>query len=102
VLRWLYEHGLDFTVINDAGHGCVQKAAWRGHEQALQWLMLEEDGPRLLWQLQPLVKTNVDNGTAVAGDVAADELVTPTLASLVQESGCSSVRDWGTMECQRR
>eukprot|EP01043_Picozoa_sp_COSAG02_P041065 COSAG02_NODE_3376_length_6847_cov_2.337433_2_plen_1057_part_00 len=100
VLRWLNEHGLDFTVVNDAGHGCVQKAAWRGHEQALQWLMLDKDGPRLLWQLQPLVKANVDN--AVGGDVAADELVTPTLASLVQESGCSSIRDWGAMECQRR
>ena len=40
VLRWLYEQGLDFTVINDAGHGCVQKAAWRGHTEALQWLKL--------------------------------------------------------------
>ncbi len=98
VLRWLYEHGLDFSVINDAGHGCVQKAAWRGHQEALQWLMLDQDGPRLLWQLQPLV----GNDRPVAGGATLDELGARTLESILQESGCSSVRDWGTMECQRR
>ena len=97
VLRWLYEHGLDFSVINDAGHGCVQKAAWRGHKEALQWLLLDEEGPQLLWQLHPLVAD-----TAVAAGVALDELGVRTLASLLQESGCSSFRDWGTVECQRR
>ena len=76
-------------------------------EEALQWLMLDEDGPKLLWQLQPLVKTNVDNGTPtqtsspVAGGAAPGQLGARTLASLLEESGCSSIREWGTMECQR-
>ena len=32
------------------------QAAWRGHKEALEWLMLDAEGPGLLWQLQPLIK----------------------------------------------
>ena len=67
VMRWLSERGLDFGVINDAGHGAVQKAAWAGHKAALQWLILDAEGPALAWQLRPVPQ--------LKGGESIDELV---------------------------
>ena len=49
--RWLMCRGVDLRLINDAKHGAVSKAAWHGHLRLLEWLVLGEDGPRLLEQV---------------------------------------------------
>lgn len=100
-------------IINDAHHGCVQKAAWRGHKAALEWLLLDEQGPRLLWQLQPLlgaadepgVDANLvehEQSTMAGFSAAAEGCDRCTLQLLVEQSGCASVREWGMMECRPR
>lgn len=38
--------------MNGVNHGAVVKAAWRGHREVLEWLLLADDGPHLLWQLK--------------------------------------------------
>ena len=48
-LRWLQSKGLSLAHVNDANHGAVVKAAWKGHREALEWLLLNPEGPRLLW-----------------------------------------------------
>ena len=50
--RWLQAKGVDLSHVNDANHGAVEKAAWRGHDALLRWLLLADDGPRLLLQLR--------------------------------------------------
>tara|TARA_B110001452_G_scaffold186114_1_gene156598 strand:- start:162 stop:914 length:753 start_codon:yes stop_codon:yes gene_type:complete len=50
-LRWLQRKGLELGHVNAAGHGAVAKAAWKGHLDALKWLLVEADGPRLVAQL---------------------------------------------------
>ena len=50
-LRWLQQKGLSLSHVNGARHGAVVKAAWKGHDEALRWLLLEIDGPRLTEQL---------------------------------------------------
>ena len=89
------------------------QAAWRGHEEALEWLMVDAEGPSLLWQLQPLIKEEAptaatedqkgvgahalqDNHT---GEEEGHDHSRRTLARLLTESGCGSVREWGTIEC---
>ena len=47
VMRWLFDHGVDFTIVNEAQHDALNKAAWKGKSDALQWLMYDEDGPKL-------------------------------------------------------
>ena len=49
--RWLHARGVNLAHVNDAHHGAVEKAAYRGHEELLQWLLLADDGPQLLPQL---------------------------------------------------
>ncbi|KAJ9473015.1 hypothetical protein DIPPA_33213 [Diplonema papillatum] len=39
ICRFLHSLGADFRVINSAGHGCVTKAAWPGHEELVFWLL---------------------------------------------------------------
>jgi hypothetical protein len=82
VLKWLYTRGLDFGVINDAHHGAVNKAAWKGHKAALEWLLLDESGPCLLWQLLRPTLAMLD-GTMPS-----------SLGELVTASGLSGVREW--------
>ena len=48
VLRWLYEKGFDMSVVNGASHDALNKAAWRGHTAALDWLLYDESGPKLV------------------------------------------------------
>ena len=62
VLRWLAGHGLEFDTINDHGQGCISKAAWFGHAEAVHWLICAEDGPQLGHHL-PL--TEHENGLTV-------------------------------------
>ena len=50
-LRWLRRKGLALDHVNKAGHGAVAKAAWRGHTDALRWLLLDPEGPQLTAQL---------------------------------------------------
>ena len=50
--RWLMSKGLDLGHVNDARHGAVAKAAWKGHDTMLHWLLSAEDGPRLTSQLK--------------------------------------------------
>ena len=50
-LRWLQAKGLSLDHVNASCHGAVAKAAWKGHEEALRWLLLAPDGPRLTAQL---------------------------------------------------
>ena len=49
--KWLYAKGVDFGHVNTANHGAIVKAAWKGHDACLRWLLFEPDGPRLTWQL---------------------------------------------------
>lgn len=51
-LRWLQARGFALDHINPAGHGAVAKAAWRGHDAALEWLLHADDGPQLVAQLR--------------------------------------------------
>ena len=37
--KWLLHKGSDFTRMNFWGHGVVNKAAWHGHRDALEWLL---------------------------------------------------------------
>ena len=82
VLAWLYSRGLDFGVINDAHHGAVNKAAWKGHKAALEWLLLDPGGPALVWQLH----TPVPALPSGARFRSIDELV--------EASGAGGVREW--------
>ena len=49
--RWLHARGVNLAHVNDSNHGAVEKAAYRGHDELLRWLLLEDEGPRLLSQL---------------------------------------------------
>jgi FkbH-like protein len=49
--RWLMAQGLDLGHVNAARHGAVSKAAWKGHDEALRWLLFAPDGPKLTCQL---------------------------------------------------
>jgi ankyrin repeat protein len=49
--RWMYRRGFDFTAVNDANHGAVNVAAWRGHRDVVEWALLDPHGPNLIWQL---------------------------------------------------
>lgn len=49
--QWLHSKGIDFTHVNQARHGAVNKAAWKGHNEALKWMLLDEAGPKLTEQL---------------------------------------------------
>ena len=80
VLQWLYVRGLDFSVINSSGHGAVQKASWRRHKAALEWLIFSNDGPQLLWQC-------TQTGSAGSAGSAG------SLEELVKQSVCS-VEEW--------
>ena len=35
------------SVVNGAQHDALNKAAWRGHTEALDWLLYDEGGPKL-------------------------------------------------------
>lgn len=35
------------SVVNGAQHDALNKAAWRGHTEALDWLLYDENGPKL-------------------------------------------------------
>ena len=50
-LRWLRRRGVDLDHVNLARHGAVAKAAWKGHDDALRWLLQADDGPALVGQL---------------------------------------------------
>jgi len=50
--RWLYARGIDFNLVNQAGHAAVHKAAWRGHRDALKWMLEDPQGPDLRYQLE--------------------------------------------------
>lgn len=48
VCKWMYAKGFDFGVINNAGHGALNAAAWKGHRALCEWLILGVDGPQIL------------------------------------------------------
>ena len=50
--KWLLAKGIDLSHVNTARHGAIVKAAWKGHDECLKWLLHDEAGPRLTWQLQ--------------------------------------------------
>eukprot|EP00658_Telonema_sp_P-2_P083726 TRINITY_DN9141_c0_g1_i1.p1 TRINITY_DN9141_c0_g1~~TRINITY_DN9141_c0_g1_i1.p1 ORF type:complete len:380 (+),score=75.53 TRINITY_DN9141_c0_g1_i1:141-1280(+) len=60
--RALREWGLDFGSVNDAGHGFVIKAGWRGLREVLEWGLVDPDGPGLWDQL---VQTEARGLTAI-------------------------------------
>jgi hypothetical protein len=39
IMSWLFEVGLDFTLINSNGHGALHKAAQRGAKDIVLWLV---------------------------------------------------------------
>eukprot|EP00755_Sulcionema_specki_P033336 Sspe_Gene.100521::Locus_75220_Transcript_1_1_Confidence_1.000_Length_841::g.100521::m.100521 len=39
ICEWLFERGVDFSVVNDAGHGVVHKAAWEGNTELCKWFL---------------------------------------------------------------
>ena len=50
--KWLLGKGIDLSHVNTARHGAIVKAAWKGHDDCLEWLLHDEEGPKLTWQLQ--------------------------------------------------
>jgi hypothetical protein len=52
--EWLLSKGFDLDHVNDAKHGAVVKAAWKGHTHLLRWFFFDPDGPDLRWQLDVL------------------------------------------------
>ena len=72
--KWLQARGVNLGHVNDANHGAVEKAAYRGHDDLLRWLLLAEDGPQLSAQLRirdgqgrsiaDLARLNGQNATA--------------------------------------
>ena len=51
VCQWLYARGFDFHAINKSKHSALNQAAWKGHRELLEWLLLAPDGPGLTGQL---------------------------------------------------
>ena len=49
--RWLLSKGVSFAHVNHVRHGALNKAAVKGHVEAVRWLLHAEDGPRLEEQL---------------------------------------------------
>ena len=49
--RWLLSKGVSFNQVNHVRHGALNKAAIKGHVDAVRWLLLADDGPRLTEQL---------------------------------------------------
>lgn len=49
--KWLFAKGIDFSHVNEARHGAVNKAAWKGYSECLEWLLVDDEGPRLTGQL---------------------------------------------------
>ena len=88
VLKWLHARGLSFDVVNNAGFGAVSKAAYHRHKEALRWLLLDKEGPSLLWQLQP--RLDVELARKICGHSDGDE--TCTLEKLIVDGG------WGTVD----
>ena len=52
--KWLLSKGVAFDQVNHVRHGALNKAAVKGHVDAVRWLLLAEDGPRLTEQLSLL------------------------------------------------
>ena len=75
-LRWLQSKGLSLSHVNGAKYGAVAKAAWRGHADAVRWLLFAPDGPRLEEQLDLL-------------DLQGDNV-----ANVARRSGQHDVADW--------
>jgi len=83
-LRWLQAKGLSLGHVNAANHGAIVKAAWKGHLEALQWLLYGDDGPRLTEQLDLL------------------DLEGRTVAELVRQNGQHEVATWLQARIQER
>ena len=49
--RWLVSKGVSFEHVNNVRHGALNKAAVKGHVDAVRWLLYAEDGPKLTDQL---------------------------------------------------
>ena len=49
--RWLMSKGVSFEHVNHVRHGALNKAAVKGHVEAVRWLLYAEDGPKLISQL---------------------------------------------------
>ena len=79
VLKWLHARGLDFSLINDEKFSAVSKAAYHRHKEALEFLLLEKEGPQLGWQLRPVPSVDVTFNS---------------LESLVEDSGLGSVHEF--------
>jgi len=75
-LRWLMSRGVPLGHVNAARHGAIVKAAWKGHRDALRWLLFDEEGPRLTDQL------------------SLRDLEGRTVAELVRLNGQNDVADW--------
>ena len=72
--QWLLDRGIDFSLVNQAGHTAVHKAAWKGHSKCLEWMILSQLGPGLGYQIhmhaadgrRPVDKARVNGHAAVA------------------------------------
>eukprot|EP00747_Dinoflagellata_sp_TGD_P044830 gnl/TRDRNA2_/TRDRNA2_143492_c1_seq1.p1 gnl/TRDRNA2_/TRDRNA2_143492_c1~~gnl/TRDRNA2_/TRDRNA2_143492_c1_seq1.p1 ORF type:complete len:394 (+),score=54.85 gnl/TRDRNA2_/TRDRNA2_143492_c1_seq1:174-1184(+) len=74
--RWLLAKGVNFKTINQARHGAISKAAWKGNRDALQWFLNDTEGPHLTEQL---LLADLDGRSA---------------AQLARESGYAALSDW--------
>ena len=104
--RWLHSKGIDFSHINHAGHGAVVKAAWKGHDDALRWLLTDPEGPALTAQLHTL---DLDSLSAAqlarnnGNESTADWLEGLAREDLHQKNGAvHSVTDGAVVECEVR
>ena len=92
-LRWLQERGLSLGHVNAANHGAVMKAAWKGHMEALQWLVQDPEGPQLKWQcgLRDLEGRSVADQAAMNGMDDAARWLAPLVAEAEAEDGRRTV-----------
>ena len=74
--RWLLSKGIDLGHVNTARHGAIVKAAWKGHKPCLEFLLHDEEGPKLTWQL------------------AMRDLEGRTVAELVRLNGQEETAEW--------
>ena len=92
-LAWLHARGLDLGHVNYARHGALVKAAWKGHDDALRWLLYADCGPQLTSQLAlrdhegrsvaDLARLNGQHGTAAWLEKLVNEEETQQGASLL-------------------
>lgn len=89
--RWLMAQGLDLGHVNAARHGAVSKAAWKGHDETLRWLLFAPDGPKLTSQLA--IRDPEGRSVAQLARINGQHATADWLEPLVEREECVSQRE---------